>query len=112
MAKFPSKRSGGKSPKKNTPPAKGGPKHKAAKRPGWMPAPPPPGARGAPVRTGGGPKSTPRPAPHRDPNFAREAARYEQPIASREMLLRILEANEGPMDIDALASKLALTEPD
>ncbi|NUS61843.1 MAG: ribonuclease R [Lysobacter sp.] len=77
-----------------------------------MPAPPPPGARGAPVRTGGGPKSTPRPAPHRDPNFAREAARYEQPIASREMLLRILEANEGPMDIDALASKLALTEPD
>ncbi|MCC8363666.1 ribonuclease R [Lysobacter sp. A6] len=112
MAKFPSKRGGGKPPKKNAPPAKGGPKHKAAKRPGWMPAPPPPGMRGAPVRSSGGPKSTPRPAPHRDPNFAREAARYEQPIASREMLLRILEANEGPMDIDALAGKLALTEPD
>lgn len=112
MAKFPSKRGGSKPPKKTSPPAKGGPKHKAAKRPGWMPAPPPPGMRGAPVRSSGGPKSTPRPAPHRDPNFAREAARYEQPIASREMLLRILEANEGPMDIDALASKLALTEPD
>jgi ribonuclease R len=111
MAKFPSKRTP-KGPKgKSTTPAKGGPKHKAAQRPGWMPAPPP-SMRGAPVRSSGGPKASPRPAPHRDPNFAREAARYEQPIASREMLLRILEANDGPMDAGALARKLSLTEPD
>ena len=89
---------------------KGGPRHKAAQRPGWMPAPPPSAARGAPMR--GAAASPPRPVPHRDPHHAREAARYEQPIASREMLLRILEANEGPMDADALAQKLALTDPD
>src|SRR5690349_16747582 len=63
------------------PTGKGGPKHKAAQRPGWMPAPPP-SMRGAPPRSGS--PAAPRPAPHRDPNHAREAARYEQPIASRE----------------------------
>jgi ribonuclease R len=47
-----------------------------------------------------------------DPHAAREAARYEQPIASREMILQVLTANDGPMDADALAQKLALTAPD
>jgi ribonuclease R len=122
MAKHPSKRGGSrgksassgaapfdsKKPAGKAGPGKSGPKHKAASRPGWMPAPPPP-MRGGPP---GGPKAPPRPAPRHDPNAAREAARYEQPIASREMILRILEANEGPMDADALAQKLALTEPD
>lgn len=94
--------------KKGAAPAKqDGPKHKAAQRPGWMPAPPPP-TRGAPPPRA----ASARPAPHRDPHHAREAARYDQPIASREMLLRILEANDGPMTADALAQKLALTEPD
>jgi ribonuclease R len=62
----------------------------------------------------GGPASKPArtAAPHRDPHAAREAARYEQPIASREMILRIVEANEGPMTADALAQKLGLVEPD
>ncbi|BCT93272.1 ribonuclease R [Lysobacter helvus] len=118
MAKHPSKRGGsrgksatppGATPTKSRGPAKGGapgaktggPRHKAAQRPGWMPEPRP-----------GGPKAPARAAPSRDPNHAREAARYEQPIASREMLLRILEANEGPMDAQELAVKLALTEPD
>lgn len=111
MAKHPSNRGkpGSKSPKQPSggAPAKGGPKHKAAKRPGWLPEAPAhfrgaaPAAR--PPRTS---------APHRDPHAAREAQRYEQPIASREMLLRILEANDGPMDADGLAQKLALTEPD
>jgi ribonuclease R len=119
MAKHPSKRGGsrgksaspsGAAPSKSRGPAKGGapgakpggPKHKAAQRPGWMPEPP----------RHGGPKAPARAAPNRDPNAAREAARYDQPIASREMLLRILEANEGPMDAEALSIKLALTEPD
>jgi ribonuclease R len=60
----------------------------------------------------GGPGAKPATVPHRDPYADREAARYEQPIASREMLLRVLAANEGPMDADALARKLGLTEPD
>src|SRR6476659_4443981 len=112
MAKPPSKRgsSRGKTPNSAGAPkgAKpGAPKHKAAQRPGWMPAPPPP-LRGAPPSRSG----PPRPAPNRDPHHARESARYDQPIASREMLLRILEANDGPMDADALAQKLSLTEPD
>jgi ribonuclease R len=116
MAKFPSKRGGsrGNKPTAATP-NKGGPKHKAAKRPGWMPAPPPPPMRGGSSRSApahAGPKAAPRAAPHRDPHLARESARYDQPIASREMILRILEANDGPMDADALAAKLALTEPD
>ena len=51
-------------------------------------------------------------APARDPHAAREAARYEQPIASREMLLQVITAHDGPMTADALAEKLALTEPD
>lgn len=127
MAKHPSKRGGsrGKTPSRTAgflsdgpskgsrgagPAKKGGPKHKAAQRPGWMPAPPPPSFRGAPPPPRA--PASPRPAPHRDPHHAREAARYDQPIASREMLLRILEANEGPMTAEALAQKLALTEPD
>jgi len=58
--------------------------------------------------------ATPRPAGGelRDPHAAREAARYEQPIASRQMILQLLAAADGPMDADALAGKLALTEPD
>jgi ribonuclease R len=51
-------------------------------------------------------------APTHDPHAAREAQRYEQPIASREMILQVLAAHDGPMDAEALASKLALTAPD
>jgi hypothetical protein len=53
-----------------------------------------------------------RPGRERDPHAAREAQRYEQPIASREMILQVLAASDGPMDADALAQKLALTAPD
>ncbi|NUS38402.1 MAG: ribonuclease R [Lysobacter sp.] len=81
------------------------PRRKAS-RPGWLPeatATPPrvarqPGARSA--------------APLHDPHAEREAARYEQPIASREMILAVLAASDGPMDADALAQRLALTEAD
>jgi ribonuclease R len=48
----------------------------------------------------------------RDPHADREAARYEQPIASREMILQLLASADGPMPGDALAEKLALTAPD
>jgi ribonuclease R len=48
----------------------------------------------------------------RDPQAAREATRYEQPIASREMIVQLLTSADGPMDAGELAQKLGLTEPD
>ncbi|MBU8975016.1 MULTISPECIES: ribonuclease R [unclassified Lysobacter] len=82
-------------------PGKGKP---AAKRPGWMPEPPP-----APQRAGRGPA---RGSTFHDPHAEREAARYEQPIASREVILQLLAQADGPMSADDLAQRLGLTEPD
>ncbi|RZA16229.1 MAG: ribonuclease R, partial [Lysobacteraceae bacterium] len=58
------------------------------------------------------PAMSTRPGRERDPHAAREAQRYAQPIASREMILQVLAASDGPLDADALAQKLALTAPD
>ncbi|MDQ3617525.1 MAG: ribonuclease R [Pseudomonadota bacterium] len=79
-----------------------------AKRPGWMPDLPAQGRAGKPSPGGTGPGR----APSHDPHAQREAARYEQPIASREMLLQLLAAADGPMPAEELAEKLALTAPD
>ncbi len=68
------------------------------------------GAAGG-ATAGGGTGATPD-GPLRDPHAAREAARYEQPIASRQMIIQLLTAADGPMDADALAQKLGLAEPD
>ena len=81
------------------------------KTPGWLPTPPPRGSRkppleplhGDPVRDKNG---------FRDPYADREAARYEQPIASREMILQLLSASDGPLDAEALAEKLDLAAPE
>src|SRR5690606_21366381 len=51
-------------------------------------------------------------APTADPHAQREAQRYAQPIASREMILQVLAGSDGPIDADQLAQKLALTAPD
>ena len=128
MTKPPSKR--GSSRGKNTPgqkasgpkPAKAGGKggkgaprgasgKPAGKRPPWMPdLPAQPAAKGS----GRKPAAARAPAhqPAHDPHAQREAQRYAQPIASREMILAVLAASDGPMDTDALAQKLALTAPD
>ncbi|MDI9240461.1 ribonuclease R [Lysobacter sp. LF1] len=75
---------------------------KAPKRPGWLPEPPPMPPRGrAPSRTA-----------FHDPHAAREAARYEQPIASREVILQMLMQSDGPMPAEALAERLGLSAPD
>src|SRR5690606_472665 len=79
---------------------KSGKSGKSGKRPGWLPQPPPRGVRPPPAHGGG------------DPYAAREAARYEQPIASRELINQTLAANDGPMDAQALAERLQLTAPD
>ncbi|HEY0310831.1 MAG TPA: VacB/RNase II family 3'-5' exoribonuclease, partial [Luteimonas sp.] len=89
--------------------------------PGWMPEPPPEprGARKQPAKQASKGKAAPAKgrraparAPTHDPQADREAGRYENPIASREMILQVLAAHDGPMDAQALAEKLALTEPD
>ncbi len=79
----------------------------SAKRPAWMPdmqALPAAPKRPQPQR--------PPAVPPVDPHAQREAQRYDQPIASREMLLQVLAAQDGPMDDWALAQKLGLTAPD
>ncbi|MDE2406267.1 MAG: ribonuclease R [Xanthomonadaceae bacterium] len=79
----------------------------AGKLPGWLPDSPAPAhpRKGKPV-------ATHPTAPRFDPHAQREAQRYEHPIASREMILQVLAAQDGPMDDRALAQKLALTAPD
>lgn len=47
-----------------------------------------------------------------DPQAAREASRYEQPIASREMIVQLLATADGPLDAVEVANRLGLTEPD
>jgi ribonuclease R len=90
--------------------------------PGWFPelneggAPP----RGRKVRSAEA--SAPGPAPGRklpptgkvinDPYAAREAEKYEQPIASREAILALLERCEGPQTAEELGARLGLTAPD
>lgn len=77
-----------------------------------------PARRGAP-----GPSKQPsrqqpnrQPAPpragFRDPHAAREAERYADPIASREAILGVLSAADGPQTAEDLAAKLELSAPD
>jgi ribonuclease R len=47
-----------------------------------------------------------------DPHAAREAARYDNPIPSREVILDLLNAAESPLDHDGIASRLSLAEPE
>src|SRR3546814_18415854 len=47
-----------------------------------------------------------------DPHAAREAGRYENPIASREAILQLLVDAAGPPAADALPEQLLLTAPD
>src|SRR5690348_12982871 len=82
----------------------------ASGRPPWMPESP----STAPSRGGHRPQPSSRlpRQPDSDPHARREAERYADPIASREMILQVLAASDGPMEADALARKLALTAPD
>ena len=117
MSKPPSKRGGsrGKGPGGNRPgPRSDAPKPSggkrtgtasAGRRPPWMPDLPAPAA-------GKRPGPQPPRAPGYDPHAQREAQRYANPIASREMILQVLAAADAPMDAEALAPKLALDAPD
>ncbi|QSX76285.1 ribonuclease R [Lysobacter arenosi] len=112
MSKKPPSRgkSGTKSPSRKTSGAparsgKAGGAKKPAKRPGWMPEPPPhlPARSG----TGGG-----GPGGFHDPYAEREAARYAEPIASREVILQMLADGDGPMPAEELAERLGLAAPE
>ncbi|KAF1708541.1 ribonuclease R [Pseudoxanthomonas kalamensis DSM 18571] len=120
MSKRTPKRGGktapGKASGKGTAPRSGGNKG-GGKLPPWMPE-----TAAAPVR---GPKpgkpsrpakeATARPARGKgfhDPHAAREAERYANPIPSREAILGLLAASDGPQDADFLAQTFRLTEPD
>ena len=117
MNKPPSKRGSGRGGKPRKPSADHDKPGK--KLPSWMPdpglaramgkgggaakagGPPKPGASGGGRRHGPAAQVQ---APTTDPNAEREAERYEKPIASREMILQVLAAHDGPMDAEALAS--------
>ncbi|TZF89822.1 ribonuclease R [Cognatilysobacter lacus] len=70
-----------------------------SKRPPWLPEPP----RSALKASRG-------PAPSVDPQAGREAARYERPIGSREMILELLAAADGPLPLDAIAGQLGIDD--
>src|SRR5690606_34377999 len=134
MAKPPSKRgsSRGKSGARGgkPAPAQGTRKGAGTKLPGWMPEPlPKPAPSGRKTTKSGKPgkaargsgHAAPAPAGRRagqerdglqDPHAAREASRYENPIASREAILQLLVDADGPQSAEALAERLHLTEPD
>jgi ribonuclease R len=51
-------------------------------------------------------KNTPK-----DPQFEREAARYERPIPSRELILEVIREADGPVPFEPLAERLGLSDP-
>ena len=48
----------------------------------------------------------------RDPYASRESAKYENPIASRELIIKILDKSKGPMGHHALCVTLAIDSPE
>ena len=111
MSKPPSKRGTGRGKGAGGKPVgKSTTKQAAGKRPPWMPEVPAATTQRSGKRDG---HAFTKPAqPQSDPHARREAERYAEPIASREMILQVLAAQDGPLDLDALAHKLALTAPD
>lgn len=65
--------------------------------------------RAAAPRPGGAPPSY---GGRHDPHHAREAQKYDQPIASREAILDLLGDSAGPLTADDIAAKLDLAAPD
>ena len=47
---------------------------------------------------------------HKDPHFKRESAKYDKPIASRELLLSILEQKGHPMSFQQVCKELGYTD--
>jgi ribonuclease R len=100
-------RSAAQGPQKPGKPAK-------SKPPPWMPDLPAAAPR-ANKSQASRPQRPPQRAQQRigaDPHAAREAERYADPIASREAILAMLAAAEGPQNADDIAAALELTAPE
>ena len=118
MAKTPGKRGAGRgtgrggkaAPDKGPNSGRGGSgRGKRPAVPGWMPE------AAAAKSVAGGDRRKPRDPDGRgfhDPHAGREAERYERPIASREAILHLLAAADGPLTAQMLAEQLDLTAPD
>ncbi|MGB3392708.1 MAG: ribonuclease R [Stenotrophomonas sp.] len=93
---------------------------KSAKLPPWMPdaaaAPAKPKAGRNKPKDGAPPQSFVRGRRAKpvfdDPQASREAERYENPIASREAILQLLDRCDGPRNAQEIGELLGLTEPD
>jgi ribonuclease R len=74
------------------------------------------GKPGKPGTPAGGSRPAPRGArgghARHDPHADREAAKYAQPIISREALIEFLSDAPGPMQVEEIARALKLTEAD
>ena len=46
-----------------------------------------------------------------DPHAKREASKYEHPIASRELILTLLESAEKPLGFEEIADRLSIQDP-
>ncbi len=74
---------------------------------------PPVRGRSAPAARGPAPRRGPSAGGGlHDPHAAREAQRYDHPIASREAILAFLEAADGPQTAEEIAGPLGLDAPD
>ena len=108
MSKPPSKRGTGRGKgagtAKGAGKSTGSPGKGAGKRPGWLPEPPAGGAGRRPSR--------PASAPAVDPHAHAKRSATNSPIASREMILQVLAAHDGPMDARRWRRSSALTAPD
>ncbi|MFZ9311465.1 MAG: ribonuclease R family protein, partial [Arenimonas sp.] len=89
--------------------------------PAWMPdtlrqaSPGKPSGKKPPRPQSGKPKTGQPPARHGaqgDPHFQRESQKYDNPILSREGLLKFLRDAEGPLPLEDLAKALKLDAPD
>ena len=101
-------------------------KNKKSTLPAWMPDTMKQSAGGGPKKAAKGPGKGPksqgkpnfaRPAENRfgavrDPSSRGESDKYENPILSREGLLKFLRDAEGPLTLEDMAKALRLTAPD
>ena len=94
------------------PKSKGGAGTKAGSKPGFAKPEKFAGKPGAAKPGKKGPASASRRGPRTDPHADREAAKYSQPIISREALTEFLSDAPGPLTAEEIAQKLKLTAPD
>ena len=51
-----------------------------------------------------------RKSPPKDPNYAKELAKYDNPIPSREFILQIIREQNSPMSKEEIFAALGISE--